>query len=322
MDDDGNIELNDEIVIGKTVDVFGDKVYDTESLQVADEVISQIEEIQKAEQDNTDILNDKLKTLIKEQIETNIIAPIQQAYGSDMKKSVAKQIEAKLNRESGRIVDKESANFNIRKNIIEQERKSELQNRFETRKSTSDINAKFDKKQEDAVAEFNENLKNAVGEFIKASPQEAVKEVETKKQEREKPTIENSIRDRLRGFSRTIPSFLMAYGNENVTLANFDEIIPDGVFLEVTSITLKQFRFLRDGGDYVEEETGETKHFADKLFDPVVFDDSVKEFLSLKKKLANYFGKNSEEDIFDYIPPQKTNQIFTPKNIVKKWLIC
>ena len=51
----------------------------------------------------------------------------------------------------------------------------------------------------------------------------------------------------------------MAYGNENVTLANFDEIIPDGVFLEVTSITLKQFRFLRDGGDYVEEETGETK---------------------------------------------------------------
>ena len=322
LDDDGNIELNDEIVIGKTVDVFGDKVYDTESLQVADEVISQIEEIQKAEQDNTDILNDKLKTLIKEQIETNIIAPIQQAYGSDMKKSVAKQIEAKLNRESGRIVDKESANFNIRKNIIEQERKSELQNRFETRKSTSDINAKFDKKQEDAVAEFNENLKNAVGEFIKASQQEAVKEVETKKQEREKPTIENSIRDRLRGFSRTIPSFLMAYGNENVTLANFDEIIPDGVFLEVTSITLKQFRFLRDGGDYVEEETGETKHFADKLFDPVVFDDSVKEFLSLKKKLANYFGKNSEEDIFDYIPPQKTNQIFTPKNIVKKWLIC
>lgn len=58
LDDDGNIELNDEIVIGKTVDVFGDKVYDTESLQVADEVISQIEEIQKAEQDNTDILNE------------------------------------------------------------------------------------------------------------------------------------------------------------------------------------------------------------------------------------------------------------------------
>lgn len=318
LDDDGNIELNDEIVIGKTVDVFGDKVYDTESLQVADEVISQIEEIRDAIPDNSNILKDRLKTLIQEQTKSDIIAPVQQAYGSDMKKSVAKQIEAKLNRESGRIVDKELANFSIQKNTIEQERKLALQNRFATGEAATDINAKFDQKQKDAVAELNENLKNAVDDFIRTSQQEAVKEVETKKQEREKSTIENSIRDRLRGFSRTIPSFLMAYGNENVTLANFDEIIPDGVFLEVTSITLKQFRFLRDGGDYVEEETGETKHFAGKLFDPVVFDDSVKEFLSLKKKLANYFDENSEEDIFDYIPPQKTNQIFTPKNIVKK----
>lgn len=54
------------------------------------------------------------------------------------------------------------------------------------------------------------------------------------------------------------------------------------------------------------------------MFDPVVFDDSVKEFLALKKKLADYFDEKSVEDIFDYIPPQKTNQIFTPKTMVKK----
>lgn len=101
-------------------------------------------------------------------------------------------------------------------------------------------------------------------------------------------------------------------------LATFDTIIPDKVFLEVTSITLDQFKFLRDGGDYVEEETGQTKHFEGQLFDSVVFDDSVKEFLALKKKLADYFDEKSVEDIFDYIPPQKTNQIFTPKTMVKK----
>ena len=66
----------------------------------------------------------------------------------------------------------------------------------------------------------------------------------------------------------------MAYGNDTVTLATFDAVIPNSVFLEVTSITLDQFRFLRDGGKY--------------------------------------------KDIFDYIPPQKTNQIFTPKTMVKK----
>lgn len=97
-----------------------------------------------------------------------------------------------------------------------------------------------------------------------------------------------------------------------------DRVIPDNVFLEVTSINLAQFVFLRDGGDYTDETTGETKHFAVHLFDPVVFDDSVKEFMRLRVKLADYFEESSTENIFDYVPPQKTNQIFTPKWVVKK----
>ncbi len=114
----------------------------------------------------------------------------------------------------------------------------------------------------------------------------------------------------------------MAYGDETVTLANFDQIIPDKVFQEVTSITLEQFRFLRDGGPYINQATGQEEHFAGHLFDPVVFDDSVKEFLNLKVKLADYFDESRTEDIFDYIPPQKTNQIFTPKWVVKRWWTC
>ena len=35
-----------------------------------------------------------------------------------------------------------------------------------------------------------------------------------------------------------------------------------------------------------------------------------------KQQLANYFDESQDEDIFDYIPPQKTNQIFTPKWVV------
>ena len=49
-----------------------------------------------------------------------------------------------------------------------------------------------------------------------------------------------------------------------------------------------------------------------------MFDDSVKEFMRLRRVLANYFDEANTEDIFDYIPPQKTNQIFTPKWVVKK----
>lgn len=124
-------------------------------------------------------------------------------------------------------------------------------------------------------------------------------------------TLTDTVRDHLRGFSRTIPSFLMAYGDEHTTLATFDTIIPPKVFQEVTSITVDQFRLLRDGGDL------DGRHFDGGLFEPVVFDDSVAAFIALKTKLANYFDAAQDEDIFDYIPPQRTNQIFTPKKVVR-----
>ena len=124
------------------------------------------------------------------------------------------------------------------------------------------------------------------------------------------------MRAHLRGFSRTIPSFIMAYDDGTLRLSNFDQIVTPSVFEEVTSITLEEFRFLRDGGDYTED--GEQKHFDGDLFDEVVFDDSIEFFRQKREALADYFDESQEEDIFDYIPPQKTNQIFTPKWVVKK----
>ena len=67
----------------------------------------------------------------------------------------------------------------------------------------------------------------------------------------------------------------------------------------------------------MDPETGEEKIFAGHLFDEVVFNDSIQEFLKKKESLANYFKENQTEDIFDYIPPQKTNQIFTPRHVVE-----
>jgi hypothetical protein len=216
------------------------------------------------------------------------------------------------------MIDKLHANYEIERNVTEQQRVAEQQNRYETGKTSEEIDREYEQKQKENMQKFNAELTAALQDFAEQSAKETVKTVETNMKVREKKTIEDGVRDHLRGFSRTIPSFLMAYGDNTVTLATFDTVVPGNVFLEVTSITLDQFKFLRDGGDYTEEETGETKHFDGQLFDSVVFDDSVKEFLALKKKLADYFDEKSVEDIFDYIPPQKTNQIFTPKVMVKK----
>lgn len=199
--------------------------------------------------------------------------------------------------------------------------KTELERRRREAKTDEQVTAaETDYKStiEDAMKAFVESAQQAVDQTIQEKPQEIVENLERHKAEQEKRTIEEDIRAHLRGFSRTIPSFIMAYGDGHLTLANFDDYTEDDVFLEVTGITEDEFRFLRDGGDYQDPETGETKHFDGHLFDEVVFDDSVEEFWHKKQELANYFDETHDEDIFDYIPPQKTNQIFTPKWIVEK----
>jgi len=142
--------------------------------------------------------------------------------------------------------------------------------------------------------------------------------IEKSKEEEKKREVEQDIRDHLRGFARTIPSFLMAYGHDGLTLANFHEAIEDDVFKAVTGISKEEFLFLRDGGDRRDDETGEVQHYEGGLFDEMVFNDAIKEFMKKRKELANYFDESLKEDIFDYVPPQKTNQIFTPKRIVAK----
>ena len=312
LNENGQVALSDEFVIGKAQDIFGNKIYDM-TAKVQD-TMAQIEKIP----DKAQKAIDKLKDAVKQSAVKTVVDTAQSAYGSEMKAADKRQIESKLNYEADRMIDKLHTSYEIERKVIENQRIAEQKNRYESGKSAEQIDKEFEQKQKEVIAKFNEELTTAISDFAKESTKETVKTVETRKREREKKTIEEGVRDHLRGFSRTIPSFLMAYGNNSVTLATFDTIVPDKVFLEVTSITLDQFKFLRDGGDYIEEETGQKKHFDGQLFDSVVFDDSVKEFLALKKKLADYFDEKSVEDIFDYIPPQKTNQIFTPKVMVKK----
>jgi uncharacterized FlaG/YvyC family protein len=311
LDDEGNVSLDDEMIIGLTTDIFGEKHFE----EVGDLISEAVTEYGT---DESPTAIDNFKSFMKDNTVKNIVDTVKSSYGDDLKASDQRKIQRKLNNESDKIIDKVSGNYDIEKNIIEQQRTEAMQSRHETGKTTEEINREFDKKQEEATIKFQDDLSNAIRDFVEESTKETVKTVETKVKERERDEIEDGIKDHLRGFSRTIPSFLMAYGDEKVTLATFDTVIPDNVFKEVTSITLEQFRFLRDGGTYTDSETGEEKVFKGNLFDSVVFDDSVKEFLNLKKKLADYFDEKAIEDIFDYIPPQKTNQIFTPKMVVKK----
>ncbi|MEN9445852.1 MAG: hypothetical protein RL728_364, partial [Bacteroidota bacterium] len=140
-----------------------------------------------------------------------------------------------------------------------------------------------------------------------------VTEKEDEKVEKVQKTKEDEIRDRLRSFTRTIPMFIMANSSKDeITIDNFDLEIDDNDFQELTSITKEEFYKLRDGFYY--EENGVRKEFKG-VFNKYRFNASIAEFRLKKDQLANYF--TAEEDIFELIPNQKTNQIFTPKKVVQ-----
>ena len=310
---DGEVEIPSERIIGTAAGLFGEKVYETAQADV-DPLIATV-----STSTDTDAVRQKMDDIIstvKETVKTTFVAPVVEQY--DIKKSAQKRIESQVDtaieRDLSRLRDDYMQQAQIAQAELERKRQEAFGNQTEIKKAEDDYAAAMG----DAMKALTETIQETVQKTITEKPKEVIEQVEKAKAEEEKKTVEDSVRDHLRGFSRTIPSFIMAYGDENLTLGNFDDYTEDDVFLEVTGITEADFRFLRDGGDYTNEETGETEHFAGHLFDEVVFNDSIAEFWRKKQQLADYFDETQDEDIFDYIPPQKTNQIFTPKWVVKK----
>ncbi len=316
VDESGEVKMDTDYVIGKASELFGAKIFDTDSIndQVA-EAVGKYDE-KKTDKKPEDALIETLSKTFKTEVTDHVMQKATEEYGKDLSASTKKTLERKLQTETHAVVGKAVGDFKIQQNILEKEREQKL-SEATTREEIQEVNRHIDEQKKQAVETLQQTIKESVDTFIDTAGQTVVETVETEKREQKKRSIEDGIKDHLRGFSRTIPSFLMAYGDENTTLETFDRIIPDEVFKSVTSISLSQFRLLRDGGQVKNPETGMMEDYYGHLFDPVVFNDSVREFLAKKVALADYFDEKNQEDIFDYIPPQKTNQIFTPKWVVK-----
>ena len=159
-------------------------------------------------------------------------------------------------------------------------------------------------------------------------PRDMVDEREEKEFQNEEKTDMDIIKSKLKTFSRAIPSFVMAASDPaNLTIDNIENAVSDADFEELFTETQKSgsyepftkddFRLLRDGGDF--EENGEIKHF-DGFFEKYVFNAAIQEFEKKRSELQDYLRTTAHEDIFTYIPPQKSNQIFTPRKVVNQML--
>lgn len=315
IDENGNVVIPQDKIIGTATDIFGAQMYGN----IEQSLMNTVEDIQN-EHNKTNKKDEQLEKLLNTfhtNITDRLIETAKNNYGSEMSKSTQQGLIRKINSTADSFVKKEYGNYQIQSKLLENSRIKEIEKAKSLGKEheIEAINKTFDEQKKKIETSFIENIQSQVQNVISSAGETIVEAVETEKKEQERNTLMDNVRDHLRGFSRTIPSFIMAYGDDNTTLENFDTLIPDSVFKEVTSISLDEFKKLRDGFDYIDEN-GNQNHY-NGFFDSVVFNDSIKEFLNLKKKLSNYFEDDMKEDIFDYIPPQKTNQIFTPKKVVK-----
>lgn len=334
LNENGDVKIPKEQIIGLSGELFGDKVYS----DVDDELTKAVQDITQQHAKNPKF-NDltELKEKFSKPIVNIVMETAHKQYGTDMKRSTQNQLERKIYETTDMVVNHEYGDYIIKDHKLEKERNDKITEAQKSGASMADISRLDDEYEKQHLKGFHDMVNNIQkkinsGETVKKAVEIIVGTVETEKLNTKKNSIEGSIRDHLRGFSRTIPAFLMAYGDEKTTLANFDSLVPDDVFWEVTvnpqsgeGVTLDQFRILRDGGDYYQKDDNgkeirdeqHKKHFDGHLFDEVVFNDAVVEFMNKRSDLANYFEPNHKEDIFNYIPPQKTNQIFTPKHVVK-----
>lgn len=288
VDKRGEVFVDQDIIISTTDAQFGEKLYGDMKLEVEESATISARNLSKT-------IANKFKDNTQD-----IIKDFAQENGLTVK--AAEQLVKQNTNVISREVEMVQKKAKIKQEEAAIEYKHVVAENHNDIEKVAEAKSNYDAKKQEIEQNFQEEIVIVIESKTKELAQKSTETILKKAEDKKKNTVEDDVRARLRGFARTIPSFLMAYGESKTKLSNFDITIKDEVFKEVTGITLDQFRTLRDTFNF---------------FDEVVFDQSVQEFLNKRVELANYFDESQEEDIFDYIPPQQTNQIFTPKKVVK-----
>ncbi|WP_141339268.1 DEAD/DEAH box helicase [Ornithinimicrobium kibberense] len=291
-DPDGNVQVDVETVINPKVEQLGKPVYRVEDIptpapdvpahvaarEIAKAVTNQAREARQALKEEYHLSNKQVERDEK-RTEQAVQAKVERAYAEHT--IATKHLEDELRNAA---TEDEAQDIEVRKAQLEEALKANV------------------------LGIVEESLGSIVTEVV-------IREETRTEQKRANQTMDDA-RSHLRGFARTIPMFLMAYGHRDLRLANFDDYTPADVFEEITGITEEEFRLLRDGQEVTEEDGTVTT--IPGMFDAPVFDQAVQEFLDKKEALANYFDDAQTENIFAYIPQQKTSLVFTPQPVVKR----
>ncbi|OMH36837.1 DEAD/DEAH box helicase family protein [Tersicoccus sp. Bi-70] len=291
VDRDGNVEVDMETVINPKVAELGTPVWRVEDIPATDPEAPAAEVAKKLAK----LVSDKARDT-REKLEAEYALSKKQVERDE------KGTEAEVVRKYERVrVEHEIASKHLQDELAEAPTEADA--------------AIIAMKKAEQERAFQESVAAILIETTESITKAVVEREEKKKEQKRADQTMDDARSHLRGFARTIPMFLMAYGDRRTRLSNFDDYTPDDVFEKITGISEAEFRLLRDGQQVTEADGTVTT--VPGLFDEAVFDQSIQEFLDKKEALADYFDHAQTENIFAYIPQQKTSLVFTPQPVVK-----
>lgn len=126
LNENGEVEIPREQVIGTASELFGDKVY----ADVEDQLASAVEEIQRNVELTPNPKKDELKAL-REQFSRPIADTLMDSaraqYGGDLKKSTQKQLERRIQETTDTVVTREYGDYTIRDHQLAKEREDRIQ---------------------------------------------------------------------------------------------------------------------------------------------------------------------------------------------------
>ena len=157
--------------------------------------------------------------------------------------------------------------------------------------------------------------------LVEQLPQDTIRKKEEELFEQEEKEELRKQNDKLRTIGRALPMLIMASKNpEKLELGNIENSVSDEVFEEIFNESGTTEKFTKEDFCYLRDEATDEGGNRIELFDTFVVNSSIQEFEKRRKEMADYINTDSPTDIFTYIAPQKSNLVFTPREVVTKML--
>ncbi|STO54783.1 restriction enzyme [Canicola haemoglobinophilus] len=212
LDEDGNPIIDHAIVIAQTEANFGAKRYQPLT-----------EMVQDATETSQSNFAEKLAETLQKQT-TEALQALAESQGVNQR---AVEVEAKKAAEQlKREVEKVQKQAEIQRNELEISYQQTLAQETDSHK-LAEAKAKYENDKQQIENQHQEKLLETIQTQTQSLAVQSTQSILQKAESNKQQQVEDDIRSRLRGFSRTIPSFLMAYGTAETNLANFDQVVDD-----------------------------------------------------------------------------------------------